>query len=273
MKAARLALRAADKLLNWLTVLCFLPILLYALYGLWDSQHVYQAGDASLFAEYKPTEDNSVSFDELRKLNPEVFGWLTVYGTKIDYPVTQADDNDKYINTNARGEFYLGGSIFLDYRNKQDFSDLNNIIYGHHLEEQKMFGGLDNFEEESYFEEHRYGKLYYDGKWHGLEFFAFVFADAYDQTIYNVDLEDDDSEEYLSYIEEEAMYFRQLEFDEADRFVELSTCVSDETNGRFVLIGRITDAVEPDPFEGETDGGTESTVEYRFSELATEQEE
>ena len=37
----------------------------------------------------------------------------------------------------------------------------------------------------------RYGRLYYNGRDHGLEFIAFLETDAYDDMIYNVTLTED----------------------------------------------------------------------------------
>lgn len=99
-------------------------------YVLWDSKQILQAADTNRYEVYKPTEDKSKSFEELQALNPEVIGWVTVDGTHIDYPVTQASDNDKYVNTDAEGKYSLAGSIFLDYRNQKDFTDLIRFCMG-----------------------------------------------------------------------------------------------------------------------------------------------
>ncbi|MGX7306277.1 class B sortase [Enterococcus durans] len=44
----------------------------------------------------------------------------------------------------------MSGSIFMDYRNKKDFSDFNSIIYGHHMAESAMFGDLDKFKDQKF---------------------------------------------------------------------------------------------------------------------------
>ena len=56
--------------------------------------------------------DESPSLQELQKINPDVCAWLTVDGTKIDYPVVQGETNLEYINQDIYGEFALSGSIF-----------------------------------------------------------------------------------------------------------------------------------------------------------------
>lgn len=237
MNTQRRMIQILDRILSSLIILCFFPVLLYGIYGIWDSNHICQQADSSLYQTYKPTAEDHVSFAELRKINPEVFGWLTVEDTHIDYPLVQADDNSKYVNTDVRGKFSLSGSIFLNCHNKKDFSDMNNVIYGHHMAKDAMFGELEYFQQSSYFDEHSYGKLYYDGQWHKIEFFAFLHADAYDSVLYDTGVSD--ASIYLDYVQQQAMYLKKVSFHEEERYVTLSTCTSDSTNGRHLLIGRI----------------------------------
>lgn len=240
-------IQIADHTFNLLIVVCFLPILLYGVYAIWDSGQLYNQADASLYETYRPSKDD-ISFEELKKINPEVFGWLILDKTHIDYPLVQATDNSKYVNTDVKGEFSLSGSIFLDYRNKNDFSDINNIIYGHHMQKDKMFGELEYFDEKTYFDEHRYGQLYYDDKWHEVEFFAFLHADAYDSVLYNTEFQGNaGGQTYLNYVRKNAKNFRELHFKPDEHYVALSTCTSSSTNGRHILVGRITEKTAKNP--------------------------
>ena len=45
--------------------------------------------------------------------------------------------------------------------------------------------------------------------------------------------------DYLNYIKEHAVNYVELPFGTEEKFVTLSTCTSDSTNGRHLLIGRI----------------------------------
>ncbi|WP_283684793.1 class B sortase [Parablautia sp. Marseille-Q6255] len=225
--------------MNLLIVLCFLPILCYGIYVLWDSQHINQQADASLYETYRPSKESHLSFEELRKHNSEVFGWLTVEDTHIDYPLVQAENNSKYVNTDVLGEFSLSGSIFLDCRNQKNFLDFNHILYGHHMAKDAMFGELEYYEKLSYFKEHLQGSLYYGNSWHSIEFFAFLYADAYDNVLYNTFLQKENISDYLDYVKEHAINYVELPFREDERFITLSTCTSTSTNGRHLLIGRI----------------------------------
>ena len=60
-------------------------------------------------------------FHKLQQVNPEVIGWINVYGTNIDYPLVQAKDNEKYLNKDSKGEFAATGAIFLEARNESKF--------------------------------------------------------------------------------------------------------------------------------------------------------
>lgn len=235
----------AVKVLDFITdiiieiILCIL--FLFGIYSLWDSKQVYQQADNSNYTAYRPDTEDSVSFEELRSINPEVFAWLTVNDTPIDYPVTQTDNNEKYINTNAEGQYTQSGSIFLDYRNSPDFSDFNSIIYGHHMEEKLMFGSLSDFAEKDYFDTHPYGNLYFNGKNHGLEFFALVRTDAYDKKIFCPAVkEKKERQAYIDNIVSNAIYYRDMTVTANDYIILLSTCTSSITNGRYLLIGKIS---------------------------------
>ena len=235
----RSVIRVLDELVNLIVLMIVLILGGYGVYTLWDDRQIYQSADMENYETWRPEEDNDLSFRELQAINPEVIGWLTVYGTKIDYPFAQANNNTKYVNTDITGEFALSGSLFLDCRNAADFTDLNHVIYGHHMEKKTMLGELECFAERPFFEEHRYGRLYYNGQDHGLEFIAFLETDAYDDMIYNVTLTEDEQEKYLSCLREKAMYYRETELSAKEHFLTLSTCDSGRTNGRYVLVGRI----------------------------------
>lgn len=217
-------IQIADKALTLLMILCFLPVLCYGIYVIWDSQHINQQADASLYETYRPIEENNVPFEELQKRNPEIFGWLTVKDTHIDYPLVQAENNSKYVNTDILGKFSLSGSIFLDCRNQKNFSDFNHIIYGHHMAKDVMFRELEYYEQYLYFEKHLQGSLYYENTWHDIEFFAFLHADAYDPMFYNTSLQKENIQDYLGYIKEHAINHIELPFNTEERFVTLSTC-------------------------------------------------
>ena len=244
------AIRWANEAVNLFALLAILLLLAFGCYAMWDSKQVYQAAHAARYEIYKPTsEEGELSFKELRTINPEVFAWLTVYGTQIDYPVAQGPDNMKYINTNAHGEYSLSGAIFLDSGCDGSFTDFPSILYGHHMEKSAMFGEIGNFADKGFFDARKYGMLYYGGREHGLEFIAFVRADAYDGTVFRTKLTGREARQaYLDALLAKALYVRGARVTADDRIVLLSTCSASSTNGRDILVARIADNPYDDPF-------------------------
>ena len=250
--AGRRTIKAISEVVNFAVLTAIVLLLAYAGYSLWDSQQIYRAAEKSNYAIYKPTAENEgKTFKELQAINPEVIAWLSVYGTNIDYPVTQGEDNQKYINTDAEGRHSLSGALFLDSNNRKDFSDFNNIVYGHHMEKQAMFGEIGSFTDKNMFDTHRYGNLYVDGKNYGIEFFAFVHADAYDSMVFSPNVEGEARQAYLDGLLEKAKHKRAVPISTDDRIVLLSTCSSYSTNGRDILLGKITDKTYSDPYFAE----------------------
>ena len=261
---AKKAVRTANNLVNFAVLAAILLLLAFGCYALWDSNQVYNTANAAQYEIYKPTVENEgKTFQELQAINPEVFSWLTVYGTNIDYPVTQGGDNMKYVNTNAEGSYSLSGSIFLDYENSRDFSDFNSILFGHHMEKQAMFGEIGLFSDKDYFNARLYGSLYYNGTDHGLEFFAFLHTDAYDASVFAAGVSGEARQAYLNSLLDKAAFTRDIGVTAENRIVLLSTCSAESTNGRDILVARITDELFDDAFKtNETDNtGTHATVD------------
>lgn len=247
-RAGKKVVSFLDGIVNYVVLAVFLLLAAYGCYALWDAHTIYGAADSSNYETYKPTKKNMISFDKLRAINPDVLGWISVYKTHIDYPLVQAKDNEKYLNMDAKGGYSLSGSIFLDYRSDPHFTDFNTIIYGHHMDKKKMFGELGYFKDKKFFDAHKYGSIFYDGKEHGLTFFAFMEVDAYDGDVYHPGITDPAaSQHYLDLIGAKAVNKRQLLVTPNDHLVLLSTCTADITNGRQLLVGKITDQPEKAP--------------------------
>ena len=247
-----------DSTVNIAVLLFFILCVLFSGYSIWDNNHIYTKASPSVYETYKPEKEDTKSFEELIRINPDVYGWITLYGTEIDYPLVQGEDNDKYVNTDYEGNFSLSGALFLDCNNSRDMRDTVNIIYGHHMEKDKMFGGLDHYEKQDYFKEHQYGNLYVDGTNYGLEFFMLIKADAYDSKVYNTN--ERDINQYIEYISSYSL--QKLDIPECERLICLSTCSSDSTNGRVILVGSITSETFEDPYLEKEEIEEESSIDW-----------
>lgn len=162
----------------------------------------------------------------------------------------QSTSNEKYVNTSPDGKFSTAGSIFLDYRNKRDFTDFNSIIYGHHMDRGLMFGNIDKFVSKSFFDSHKYGLLYSKNHRSGLEIYALVKTTSSDSMIFTPSFKDEKSkEDFIKYINRSSLRKRDFNISKNDRLVLLNTCTYTGTSGRYSLVARITDKVEVNKFK------------------------
>lgn len=83
----------------------------------------------------------NVEFNDLKRTNPDVVGWVKVNGTNINYPFVQANDNKYYLTHSFNKSYNAAGWVFLDYRNNNT-NNKNTIIYAHGRTDKTMFGTL-----------------------------------------------------------------------------------------------------------------------------------
>lgn len=246
--------RTLSRAVDNIVLLTLLVCLGFAIYSLWDTQQFYDDAGAEHYATYKPTtEEGKKSFEELRAMNPDTMGWLTIFGTSIDYPIVKAQkSNTEYLSKNIEGEWVSSGAIYVDVSNRWNFQDYNTIVHGHHMAEHKMFGDLDLFTNEAFFNEHRYANLYYEGKNHGVEIFSILTIDAYNPIVRSMQLEtDEEKQDFLNRVKNEQLYGRTIDIGMDDHLVTMTTCNLTQTNGRFTLVAKILDHEVADPFAEE----------------------
>lgn len=235
---ARKLIRFTDRALS----VAFMTVLLLALFlavcVIFDNRRIMAEAGTEVYQSYKPTAEDTVSFDDLVAINPDVVGWITINGTNIDYPLVQGKNNEIYVNTSVYGEFSLSGALFLDFRNAPDFSDPVSIVYGHNMARDLMFGGIDNYADPTYFSNHLSGLLYFGGEYYKLEIFAFLSADGHDVRLYNPRVSEEGCQAWLDYVDQLAIN-RTEEFPESGPILLMSTCASGQTNSRFLLTASI----------------------------------
>lgn len=248
--------RTLSRAVDNMALLTLLVCLIFSIYSFWDTHQVNEAADSKKYQTFKPvTEEGKRSFAELQAMNSDVMGWLTIYGTSIDYPLVKAQkDNFTYLSKNAEGEWESSGSIYVDYRNDAHFQDFNTIIHGHHMAEHKMFGDLDLFVKADYFNEHQYANLFFDGVNHGLEIFAVMTIDAYHPVASSPNIQDPAAkQDLLNSILKEAAQKRDIGVTTNDHIIIMTTCNLSETNGRYTLVAKLLDHEVANPFPEEED--------------------
>ena len=234
-KTGKIIVRTLDGLLNAVIGLVVALLLVISGYSLLDNHRLHsQARDDSLLV-YKPALDQQgEAADGLVTLDGQV-AWLCVEGSYIDFPVMQGRSNFEYLNKDPYGEYKLSGSIFLDYRNSGALTDEFSMIYGHHMDHYSMFGSLDLFALDVYFDLHKTGWIATKDGVYDLELFAVAWGEADDWTIFAP--QGKTVQDVLPYIQEHAVIY--TEYVPGTRIVALSTCAGETDDSRLIVFGML----------------------------------
>ena len=179
-----------------------------------------------------------VDFKTIWKENKDVIAWIYSPNTEINYPVAQSYDNSRYLRTRLDGKYSVGGTIFVDYRNSSDFSDPNSIIYGHFMRNGTMFGSLQKYKSQEYYDQHPFMWLITPDKTYRIDILS-GFVTPSDSEIYDYILDKSGLEEYLSQTVNKSTFISNIDWDKAEKAVTLSTCSHDYKDARYVVIGSL----------------------------------
>lgn len=179
-----------------------------------------------------PSEEPSfeVDFEELKKINSDVIGWIVIEGTQVNYPVVQGNNNSFYLNHSYDKKWNSLGSIFADYQSSNDFTDYNTFIYGHHTKNGSMFGELYKYMDKNFYENNNTFYLYTpNGNYEAEIFSAYLdstTSDSYKQSFSSVK----EFEDYINLVKEKSNYNTEVMIDtEMDKIITLYSC-SHESN-------------------------------------------
>lgn len=193
-----------------------------------------------------------VDFTVLQAQNPDVVGWIYSEGTIINYPIVQGEDNQQYLRRLIDGTWSALGTIFLDFRNLSDFSDLNNLVYGHNISSGQMFAPLPSYREQDYYEAHPVMWLLTPEKAYRIDLIA-GFVVPSDSVVYEIYSYPEDLQEGLAYAVSKSTFdAADVDMESVERIVTLSTCVYDYRDARYVVLGSLVEVGYPEPPVQET---------------------
>lgn len=185
--------------------------------------------------EENTPEAGEIDFDYLKTLNEDIYAWITVPGTVIDYPILQHPTDDAYyLNHNLDGSYGYPGCIYTESLNTKDFQDPNTVIYGHNMKAGTMFAELHKFEDGDFFDTHDEVIIYLPEKTLHYQIFA---AHVYDDRhlLYSFDFQD--REIYGAYLQSiydirdmRANIRKEPEVTEEDKIITLVTCMPSEAD-------------------------------------------
>ena len=196
--------------------------------------------------EEEGTDENGVllRYSRVFAVNNDLYGWIRVKGTPIDYPVMYTpDDPEYYLRRTFSKEWADKGTPFVD---GSCFPGCGNlIIYGHNTSGSTMFGRLSDYKDLSFFEKYPtidFDTIYEDGEY---QIIATFFGRILNQDeegfryYYQTDLTDPGVfAAYVKNVKEMSLYDTGVDAEYGDELITLSTCSKHEENGRFVVVAK-----------------------------------
>lgn len=197
----------------------------------------FQEPNEEKLADDNRDKEAREKIEALQKDYESVIGWIKVDGTEIDYPIVKGSDNKFYLNHNYKDEYNVFGAIFMDYRNQENFSDQNTIIYDHNNNRGGNFRELHKFEEDGFFEKNKFIEIFSEAGYKKYQIFAAYKAGPYDE-FRSPKYSEEDGEKLLTYIKERNILKTEVPSEFKD-ILTLQTCSPKDT--RLVVQGKLVE--------------------------------
>lgn len=163
-------------------------------------------------------ERYTLDFSSLKKKNTDTVGWLEIKDTSINYPLVQTNNNNYYLTHSFDKSNNVNGWVFVNYINNKDFSDQNTTIFAH----DSLFKPLKNIYNSNNKDNFNI-YIYLEDKVYIYEVFSLYITDSYNVEI----LRDNLSTDVLQQVIENSSYDYNVEVDENDHILTLSTCFNE----------------------------------------------
>ena len=190
--------------------------------------------------ETESTVEIPIDFQSLQAQNPDVYAWIQVPGTEVDYPILQSpDDNGYYLDHDINKAEKAEGAIFTENYNTKTFEDPNTVIYGHDMKNGTMFQSLHRYMDRSFFDANRDVTIYLPDKILHYKIFA---AYLYDNRHLLMSFDFWNKEEYQQYLNNifsmrdmNSFVDTSMEVTNEDRIITMSTCYAGISNQRYLV--------------------------------------
>ena len=196
----------------------------------------------------KVEEAETVDFKELMEINPDIYAWIYIPNTNVDYPVAQSAQGESdsfYLDHNVYKNYQFAGTIYSEKHNKKDFSDPVTILYGHNMLNGSMFASLHNFNDKDFFDNNNTIFVFTKDKLYTyLIYSAYQYDDRHILNSFNMN-DDYSFRDYLDSTLLQRPYYcnvrEGIELTTDDRILTLSTCMNGGGNVRYLVQGVLVD--------------------------------
>ena len=224
-------------------------IVVLAIYGIKWTKQRNNIKEVQKIAKVEEEGDEKLDFAKLQEINPDIYAWIYIPGTKINYPILQSseeEEEDYYLDHNLDGSDGRPGCIYTQTLNRRDFTDFNTVIYGHNMKNGSMFKTLHYFEDADFFEQNPYAYIYTEQG--ALVYHIYAAYETDNSHILNTN--DFTSEEGINAYLKKAYagkawngnYREGVEVCAQNRIITLSTCISGKASKRYVVQGVLINA-------------------------------
>ena len=179
-----------------------------------------------------------VDFKKLKEKNSDTVGYLKVNNTDVEYVVVKGNDNDFYLNHNFNKEYNVAGWIFADYKNNFDGTDKNIVIYGHNMQDGSMFASLKNILTNDWQNNtNKEIKLVTEQGTIAYQIFSSYIIAPEEYYITTSFENNEEYKQFLITLKQRSYYDYNVEVNESDNILTLSTCTG-TGNNRIVIHAR-----------------------------------
>ncbi|WP_056969514.1 class B sortase [Lacticaseibacillus thailandensis] len=173
----------------------------------------------------------SVNWRKLHQINPKIKAWIYVPGTRINYAVMAGSNNTYYLHHDERDQASVSGQIFIDYRDKPNFTARNTFLYGHNMYNGSMFAGLNDFLKQEFLNRHRHVYIYTPKKRYVGTVFA-VQTNSGPSIAHTLRFSSAQKfANYLSYLKSRSKVKTNVKLKSIKKMATLWTCANDSTTG------------------------------------------
>ena len=222
------------KILNKIVNVVLILIIFICIYNISEKLIEYNKADNS-YEKIRVEKEEENLYDKYEDYR----GWIKIDNTNINYPIVQGKDNSFYLDKDINKNYLSSGSIFMNYLN-HGFNDENTVLFGHHMRNKTMFAQLKKYKEKEFF----YGdndiviEVENDKVLKYKVFSAYV-TDSKDNYIKTNFDDKDQYKEFLEDIKNKSQYKSDIDVNENDKIITLSTCSYEFNDARMVVHGKL----------------------------------
>ena len=203
-------------------------------YKIYEKSTEYKKADKS-YEQIRVEKEEENLYDKYEDYR----GWIKIDNTNINYPIVQGKDNSFYLNKDINKNYLSSGSIFMTYLNNR-FNDENTVLFGHHMRNKTMFAQLKKYKEKEFF----YGDNDIEievenGKVLKYKVFSAYVTDSKDNYIKTNFDDKAQYKEFLEDIKNKSQYKSDIDVNENDKIITLSTCSYEFNDARMVVHGKL----------------------------------